>query len=132
MRFICNNCFNEFERDRTHKFCCLKCSHEFKFKQTVARLDNSNNFSIVEVRSIRKYLIFKFGNKCQICNREVWNTEKIPLVLDHIDGDSSNWLKGNIRMICPNCDAQLPTYKSRNRGKGRFSRRQRYNNGKSY
>lgn len=34
--------------------------------------------------------------------------------------------------ICPNCDSQLPTFKARNRGKGRAWRRQRYADGKSY
>lgn len=54
------------------------------------------------------------------------------LVLDHIDGDASNNRRGNLRLICPNCDSQLPTYKARNRGRGRHSRRQRYANGQSY
>ncbi|WIM86214.1 hypothetical protein PT015_14985 [Candidatus Mycobacterium wuenschmannii] len=38
----------------------------------------------------------------------------------------------NLRLICPNCDSQLPTYKARNRGSGRHYRRQRYANGQSY
>jgi hypothetical protein len=37
----------------------------------------------------------------------------------------------NLRLICPNCDSQLPTFKMRNRGRGRHSRRQRYADGKS-
>jgi hypothetical protein len=34
--------------------------------------------------------------------------------------------------VCPNCDSQHPTFKSRNRGNGRAWRRQRYADGKSY
>ena len=33
---------------------------------------------------------------------------------------------------CPNCDAQTPTYKGRNRGHGRYARRMRYQAGKSF
>jgi 5-methylcytosine-specific restriction endonuclease McrA len=56
----------------------------------------------------------------------------MPLVLDHIDGNSDNWDLKNLRMICCNCDALTPTYKNRNRGNGRFLRRIRYREGKSY
>ena len=41
-------------------------------------------------------------------------------------------VRENLRLVCPNCDSQLPTYKSRNRGSGRHSRRQRYRDGQSY
>lgn len=53
-------------------------------------------------------------------------------VLDHIDGDGTNHVRSNVRMICPNCDSQLPTFKARNRGNGRHFRRQRYRAGLSY
>jgi hypothetical protein len=53
-------------------------------------------------------------------------------VLDHIDGDGVNHVRSNVRMICPNCDSQLPTFKARNRGKGRHFRRERYRAGLSY
>lgn len=53
-------------------------------------------------------------------------------VPDHVDGDSGNNARPNLRLVCPNCDSQLPTFKARNRGKGRAWRRQRYADGKSY
>lgn len=56
----------------------------------------------------------------------------MPLVLDHIDGNAENGVLTNLRLVCPNCDAQLPTFKNRNKGNGRASRRQRYAAGQSY
>lgn len=53
-------------------------------------------------------------------------------MLDHIEGDSTNNRRENLRLVCPNCDSQLPTFKARNRGNGRAWRRQRYADGKSY
>lgn len=72
------------------------------------------------IRSIiRKYLIHKKGHKCEICNLTEWRGCIIPLVCDHIDGDYTNCELTNFRLICNNCDSILPTYKGKNRGKGR-------------
>ncbi len=38
----------------------------------------------------------------------------------------------NLSLICSNCDANLPTYKSKNKGNGRHYRRIKYKEGKSY
>jgi len=85
-----------------------------------------------EPRRAKKYLIYKFGNKCSICNINSWMGKSLLLILDHIDGNSSNWELSNLRLLCSNCDSQLPTYKKRNVGNGRFSRKQRYQNGQSF
>ena len=57
---------------------------------------------------------------------------KLNFVLDHIDGDASNSSKDNLRLVCPNCDSQLDTFKCRNKGNGRAYRRERYAKGQSY
>ncbi len=59
-----------------------------------------------------------------------WQGRELRLVL--VDGDATNNRRVNLRLVCPNCDSQLPTFKARNRGKGRAWRRQRYADGKSY
>jgi 5-methylcytosine-specific restriction endonuclease McrA len=82
---------------------------------------------------IREYLASAQSGCCAICGGvSEWLSLPLALVLDHIDGDPTNNQRENLRLICPNCDSQLPTYKSRNRGSGRHFRRQRYANGQSY
>ena len=82
---------------------------------------------------IRLYLAAAQSGCCAICGAaSVWLDLPLALVVDHIDGDPTNTRRENLRLICPNCDSQLPTYKSRNRGKGRHYRRQRYADGKSF
>jgi len=39
----------------------------------------------------------------------------IPLELDHIDGCRSNNQLQNLRLLCPNCHALTPTYRSKRR-----------------
>jgi hypothetical protein len=82
---------------------------------------------------IREYLADAQSGCCAICaGATTWQGLPLALVLDHIDGDPTNNARENLRLICPNCDSQLPTYKSRNRGNGRHYRRERYANGQSY
>jgi len=65
-----------------------------------------------------KERLYKEGlkqRKCELCEQdENWKIGKISLILDHIDGNHNNNVLTNLRIICPNCDSTLPTYKGRN------------------
>jgi len=82
---------------------------------------------------VRNHILSEQNNKCAVCRLEnIWNNKELIFILDHIDGNSDNNDRENLRLVCPNCDSQLPTYKARNKGNGRFYRRERYAAGKSY
>ena len=66
-------------------------------------------------RKTKKYLIEKYGHKCDICGNTHWLGKPILLIADHIDGDATNNSINNIRLICSNCDATLDTYKAKNK-----------------
>ena len=73
---------------------------------------------------IRDYIFNEQGGKCAICGMpNSWNGQELKFVLDHIDGDASNSSKDNLRLVCPNCDSQLPTFKSRNKNSARNKRK---------
>jgi len=101
-------------------------------KRRREELDAADNFGGFDLGSVRRYLIELCDNTCAICGQDKWRNAPIPMVMDHIDGNAENNKRGNLRMICPNCDAQLSTYKGKNFGRGRHLRRQRYAEGKSY
>jgi Zn finger protein HypA/HybF involved in hydrogenase expression len=76
-------------------------------------------------RHIIRYLYEKYNNKCSKCG---WNeinqyTRKIPLEVEHIDGNYKNNKEENLTLLCPNCHSLTPTYKGANRGNGRKERK---------
>ena len=83
-------------------------------------------------KHIKRYLVETLNNTCSSCGINSWNGKDIVMDLEHIDGDSDNNRPENLTLLCPNCHSQSPTFKNRNKGKGRHARRQRYAEGKSF
>jgi len=55
-------------------------------------------------------------DKCVECGiGNEYNGKPITLELDHINGDNLDNKLENLRILCPNCHSQTPTYKSKNR-----------------
>lgn len=111
---ICNNDMN-----RHNIFCSRNCAniHNWNIKkENIYKNNGIGNFSI---KTIKKYIIDEHGYKCSICNNTEWNNQPIPLVLDHINGRAADNNLENLRLVCGNCDMQLPTYKSKNKNSDR-------------
>jgi len=56
--------------------------------------------------------------RCELCEREHWKGDPIPLELDHVNGRRDDNRLENLRIVCPNCHAQTSTYRGRNIGLG--------------
>jgi hypothetical protein len=112
-------------------YCSKECAGKGRILDAIFEVIVSGTFP-ANAGTVRKYLAILKGWKCQICNNTEWLGNPIPLVMDHIDGNSSNWSVEILRFVCGNCDMLLPTYKGRNKGNGRFLRAQRYRDGLSY
>jgi predicted nucleic acid-binding Zn ribbon protein len=112
------------------KYCSLACHVEDrkrkKNEEIVAGIAKN-------ARQVKRYLIEQHGERCMspTC---AWDFEKMPVnvEIEHIDGDASNNTLDNVILLCPNCHSLTPTYKGKNKGNGRYRRRQRYAEGKSY
>lgn len=111
-------------------YCSIKCHKQHVFVQ------NLNNWlfvdSDVDSRRAKDYIKHLFGYKCACCGISEWQGDKITLELEHVDGNHKNNCISNLKLLCPNCHSQTHTYKARNKGNGRASRRLRYQQGKSY
>lgn len=82
--------------------------------------------------SFKKDILKEQGNICAICEcKPIWNGKPLVFILEHIDGHASNNKRNNLRCICPNCDSQLDTYKSKNKnGDRHYYRFKKYKNEK--
>ena len=69
---------------------------------------------------VRNYLFEKYHG-CVTCGWAERNpvTGRVPLHVDHIDGDWRNNRPENLRLLCPNHHALTATYGALNSGKGR-------------
>lgn len=103
---------------------CPKCLKEKQDKEQIDKWlqtgDTGYSISSTIRGCIRKYIYDEQNGKCAICNMDdIWNGKKINFILDHIDGNAANNDRSNMRLICPNCDSQLDTYKSKNKNSAR-------------
>jgi hypothetical protein len=55
-------------------------------------------------------------NKCTSCGiLPEWNGKKLSMVLDHINGYHQDNRLENLRLLCPNCNSQEPTFCRKNK-----------------
>lgn len=128
MRHItCINCGKEREikhsttKSNPNKYCSRNCQTEYGIK--TKQLEKFNKGLIRERPTIKRILKFLYGNSCKDCgNTGEHNGKPLSLQLDHIDGNAGNNFPSNVRLLCPNCHSQTPTFTSKNKGAGRGSR----------
>jgi HNH endonuclease len=59
-------------------------------------------------------------NKCSVCGLSEWKGEYLSMHLDHVNGVRSDHRLENLRMLCPNCHSQTPTYGGKNLRRARL------------
>lgn len=54
-------------------------------------------------------------NECEECGVNSWQGKPLTCQLDHVDGDNTNHRWENLRILCPNCHSQTPTWGAKKR-----------------
>jgi len=100
---------------------------EDRYARTLKKSLSERTISIYEIlvsgstytnNGALKEKLYNEGLKERICEKcgqnENWNGERMALILDHINGDNSDHRIKNLRIVCPNCNATLPTHCRKN------------------
>jgi 5-methylcytosine-specific restriction endonuclease McrA len=125
--FNCLHCSKEHKfkgYSYSNKYCDNKCQKDYESKERVRQwLEEGKAWTLSIPKWVHRTLGEFRGYKCEVCGISEHNNKPLNLECDHIDGDHNNNLINNLRLICPNCHSQTPTYKNKNAGKGRTHRR---------
>jgi predicted nucleic acid-binding Zn ribbon protein len=115
----CANCGKPIKKRQI--FCSHECCNEYRKQEKYKYyIEHQNEFTGKEIRYdwLKPHILKEQNNCCAICGSEpIHNGKELHFILDHIDGDATNNTRSNLRLVCPNCDSQLDTFKSRNIGK---------------
>lgn len=129
----CIYCGNDITNRSAEKYCTMNCQVSYLQKIRYEKYLNGDldmqrgNYNCSWLKQI---IMREQNNRCLICNCEAYHNNKpLIFILDHIDGDAANNIRSNLRLVCPNCDTQLDTYKSKNKNGARSYYRYNKNNG---
>ena len=124
---VCLNCNKDI--NKKSKYCSNKCQKEYQYKQYISKWKNGEKTGMrgdYQISMfIKTYLLKKYKNKCAKCGWGEKNiyTGKIPLEVEHIDGNYKNNKEENLTILCPNCHSLTSTYKGANLNNGRKQRK---------
>jgi hypothetical protein len=119
----CPVCGNVSRRRGLHcsQTCVAKPKRDKKIKEWLNGNHNGMRGKTSTAYWIKSYMIEQHGENCVKCGWGKINphTNKVPIELNHIDGDFTNNRPENLELICPNCHSLTDSYKGANKKEGR-------------
>ena len=125
--YVCSGCGEPLTR-WNQKYCSSKCQKDSNYRKQIKLWKGGEHDglsgSYQTAKFIRKYLVEKYKGACALCGWSKVNTfsGRVPLEVEHIDGNYKNNVENNLILICPNCHSLTATFRGLNRGKGRKER----------
>jgi Zn finger protein HypA/HybF involved in hydrogenase expression len=127
---MCLQCGTQTKR-KSYNYCSNRCQINYLYSQFINRwkegLEDGNKGIKTKIISghIRRYLKEKYGEKCSLCGWDKIHltTKKVPLEVNHIDGNADNNKEENLQLLCPNCHSLTPNFRNLNKGNGRSWRK---------
>src|SRR5579871_6049355 len=120
-RGLCSNgCGKKTNPGRT--YCSCQCANADRAKVATATfIATGGRYGYVSARRVATCLRTCLGERCSRCGWAERNpkTGRIPVEVEHIDGDWQNNRLTNLTLLCPNCHALTATFRGLNRGRGR-------------
>jgi hypothetical protein len=76
---------------------------------------NATPFEDLGMENRRRRVFEEQNYCCNKCGTDYWQGVKIPLELEHKDGNNQNNSRDNLEGLCPNCHSITDTWRGRNK-----------------
>ena len=124
----CRSCGVPLKERHKKIYCSNKCQMNFRHKMFMDKWLSGELKVITKNISghIKRFLLEKYGKKCSLCgwNKKNPSTGRVPIEVDHLDGNADNNYVENVRLLCPNCHSLTPSFRNLNKGNGRAWRKE--------
>lgn len=107
------------------RYCSISCAHGHRYRcRAETFFMDGGGHGYVSPQFLARILRDYYGERCLRCgwSKRHPKTGRVPVEVEHIDGNWENNRLTNLTLLCPNCHALTPTFRALNRGRGRAYR----------
>jgi hypothetical protein len=139
LRVPCEVCLKVMPNLRS-RYCSNTCQMEAQYLAYIERWKAGEETgccgtgrNLAVSNHVKRYLQEKYGERCTRCGWAERNpkTGRVPLNVEHRDGNPYNSVEANLTLLCPNCHSLTPTFGNLNAGNGRTKRTGSSSNGRT-
>lgn len=95
-------------------------SKKIPLQDIISNEDISYSSNKLRIRLIKEGILHEICNSCKMVE---WMGSKIPLELEHKNGNKFDNRLENLELLCPNCHARTQTYRGKNKNYSKLKRK---------